>query len=168
MVQLHKESNYSPLNKLDTCGLHDLMHDLCSSKAEAEEEKFVKRIDASKYLTDILSPTQTRLVIPPSIGNSKSRLAISCDFKREVSAVGFKESTIDFKMSQNLRIFVVECCEFEGGKLPIKVGELIHLRYLGLLRSKVDELPKSICNMPYLADLRFESLECYKIAKCDL
>ncbi|XP_047947199.1 probable disease resistance protein At1g58390 [Salvia hispanica] len=143
MVQLHRDEYYSPLNKFDTCGLHDLMHDLCSSKAE--EEKFLKRIDASKYLTDILSPTQTRLVIPPSIGNSISRLAISCDFEREVSGINgleevkglrsfillqksygmidFKESTIDFKMSQYLRIFVVEGCEFEGGKLPIKMCE---------------------------------------------
>ncbi|XP_047947047.1 probable disease resistance protein At1g58390 isoform X2 [Salvia hispanica] len=175
MVQLHKAEYYSPLNKFDKCGLHDLMHDLCSSKAEAEEEKFLKRIDASKYLTDILSPTQTRLVIPPSIGNSISRLAISCDFESKVSGISgleevkglrsfillqksygmidFKKSTIDFKMSQYLRIFVVEGCEFEGGKLPIKVGELIHLRYLSLHNSKVGELPKSICNMPYLQTL---------------
>ncbi|XP_047947206.1 putative late blight resistance protein homolog R1B-13 [Salvia hispanica] len=140
-----------------------------------KQEKFLKRIDASKYLTDILSPTQTRLVIPPSIGNSISRLAISCDFEREVSGIDgleevkglrsfillqksygmidFKESTIDFKMSQYLRIFVVEGCEFEGEKLPSKVGELIHLRYLSLRDSNVRELPKSICNLPYLQTL---------------
>ncbi|XP_047947259.1 probable disease resistance RPP8-like protein 2 [Salvia hispanica] len=179
MVQLHKFWLCSPLNKFDKCGLHDLMHDLCYSKAEAEEEKFLKRIDASKYLTDILSPTQTRLVIPPSIGGSVTRLAISCDFERNVSGIdgleevkglirsfmlfqnglnlptniGFKESTIDFKMSQYLRIFVVEGCEFEGGNLPIKVGELIHLRYLSLRKSGVRELPKSICSLPYLQTL---------------
>ncbi|XP_047967035.1 disease resistance RPP8-like protein 3 [Salvia hispanica] len=187
MVQLHKSNSYSPLNKFDTCGLHDLMHDLCSSKAEAEEEKFLKRIDASKYLTDILSPTQTRLVIPPSIGNSKSRLAISCDFERALSSIdgleevkglrsfmlfqkdlflpfiGFKESTIDFKMSQYLRIFVVEGCEFEGGKLPIKVGELIHLRYLSLHYSNVGELPKSVCNMPYLQTLDLRVLNVIRL-----
>ncbi|XP_047947224.1 probable disease resistance protein At1g58390 [Salvia hispanica] len=176
MVQLHKARYYFPLNKFDTCGLHDLMHDLCSSKAE--EEKFLKRINASKYLTDRLSPTQKRLVIPPSTGDSISRLAINFDFRSfTVSSIdgleeikglrsfmlfpklsslptrGFKESTIDFEMSQYLRIFLVEGCKFEGEKLPIKVGELIHLRYLSLRYSNVGELPKSICNMPYLQTL---------------
>ncbi|KAL1547794.1 putative disease resistance protein [Salvia divinorum] len=177
MVQLHEAKTYYQLDKFDSCGLHDLMHDLCSSKAEAEEEKFVKRVDASKYLTDILSPTQTRVVIPPSIGNSVSRLAISCDFNSTVSSVdgleevkglrsftllqkffgtpniGFKENTIDFKMSQYLRIFVADCCEFEGGMLPSKLGELIHLRYMSLRGSNVRELPKSVCSMPYLQTL---------------
>ncbi|XP_047947048.1 putative disease resistance protein At1g50180 [Salvia hispanica] len=179
MVQIHKDSSYhSSINKFDKCGLHDLMHDLCTSKAEAEEEKFLKRIDASEYLTDILSPTQKRIVIPPFIVNSESRLAINCDFERKVSGmdgleevkglrsfmlfqngsiipayIGFKESMIDFKMSQYLRIFVVEGCWFEGGKLPIKVGELIHLRYLSLRLSNVRELPKSVCSMPYLQTL---------------
>ncbi|XP_047947291.1 putative disease resistance protein At1g59780 [Salvia hispanica] len=176
MVQLRKDRSYSSLNKFGTCGFHISMHDLCSSKAE--EEKFLKRIDASKYLADIFSPTQRRLVIPPSIGNSESRLAINCDFERKASGIdgleevkglrsfilfqnglslstniGFKESTIDFKTSQYLRIFVVEGCEFEGGKLPVKLGELIHLRYLSLHGSEVGELPKSIYNMPYLQTL---------------
>ncbi|XP_047948013.1 putative disease resistance protein At1g59780 [Salvia hispanica] len=67
--------------------------------------------------------------------------------------MGFKESMVNFKMSQYLRIFVVEGCEFEGGKLPSKVGELIHLRYLSFRNSYVRELPKSICSLPYLQTL---------------
>ncbi|XP_047950145.1 probable disease resistance protein RXW24L [Salvia hispanica] len=67
--------------------------------------------------------------------------------------MGFKESMVNFKMSQYLRIFVVEGCKFEGGKLPSKVGELIHLRYLSLRYSNVRELPKSICSLPYLQTL---------------
>ncbi|KAG6416269.1 hypothetical protein SASPL_123695 [Salvia splendens] len=37
--------------------IHDLLHDLCSSKGE--EEIFLKRIDGSKYLNDIPSTTRT-------------------------------------------------------------------------------------------------------------
>ncbi|KAG6431677.1 hypothetical protein SASPL_109759 [Salvia splendens] len=181
MVQLHKSQVYSTLHKnFDSCGLHDLMHDLCSSKAE--EEKFVKRIDASKYLCGIPSP---RLALPPSVRNSISRLAINYDLEKSASSINgleelnhlrsfmllrkgsflgsqivLKENSINFEKSKCLRIFVVEGCEFEGGMLPSKVSELIHLRYLSLMLSNVRELPKSICSMTYLQilDLRVSPL----------
>ncbi|KAL1547735.1 hypothetical protein AAHA92_16054 [Salvia divinorum] len=174
MVQLREAENYStPLKKFGSCGLHDLMHDLCSSKAE--EENFLKRIDASKYVNDIPS---LRLALPPSIGNSISRLAINYDSKKNISSIDgleelkdlrsfmlllkkycfaekivFKESTINFETSQCLRIFVVEGCEYKGDKLPSKVCDLIHLRYLSLRSCNVRELPKSVCSMPYLQTL---------------
>ncbi|KAL1534377.1 putative disease resistance protein RXW24L [Salvia divinorum] len=173
MVQLHEAATYTPCKKFDSCGLHDLMHDLCSSKAE--EEKFLKRIDASKYLNGVPSP---RLAVPPlSIGDSMTRLAINFDPKKNVASIDgleeghdlrsfillrdfshysqifFKESTINVERSPCLRIFVVEGCEFEGEKLPSKVGELIHLRYLSLRDSNVTKLPSSVCSMSYLHTL---------------
>ncbi|KAL1547791.1 putative disease resistance protein [Salvia divinorum] len=174
MVQLHEAEIYSPRDKFDWCGVHDLMHDLCSSKAE--EENFLKRIDASKYLCG--SSSGRRLAIPSSMGNSISRLAISYKFGSVSSIgrleelkdlrsfmllktgllfgphkIGFKEGSINFEMSQCLRILVVDCVEFEGGKLPSKVSELIHLRLLSLMFSNVRELPMSVCNIPYLQTL---------------
>ena len=176
MVQLHEATvTYSPRNRFDRCVLHDLMHDLCSSKAE--EENFVKHIDASECLNGIPAPIRRRLALPPSIGNSISRLAITHDcngvssidglvelkdlrsFMRLQKAlypslqIGYKENIINFEMSPCLRIFLVEGCEFEGGKLPSKIGELIHLRYLSCRWSNVRELPKSVCIMPYLQTL---------------
>ncbi|XP_047952073.1 probable disease resistance protein RXW24L [Salvia hispanica] len=182
MVQLHEAEIYTPRDKFDSCGIHDLMHDLCSSKAE--NETFLKRIDASKYLNDYV------LALPPSVGNSVSRLAITREHNAYISSVKgleevkdlrslmllhkrdycyesikLKESTIDFEMSQCLRIFVAEGCKFEGEKLPRKVGELIHLRYLSLKWSNVRKLPKSVCSMPYLQtlDLRVYFLDVIRL-----
>ncbi|XP_047948012.1 putative disease resistance protein At1g59780 [Salvia hispanica] len=185
MVQLHEADTYTPLTKFDSCGLHDLMHDLCSSKAE--KEQFLMRIDASKYLTDILLPTRIAISYDPSSNPSIDGLKEVRGLRSFIvlpkhyypkPTMGFKESMVNFKMSQYLRIFVVEgCefeggklpskfvvegCEFEGGKLPSKVGELIHLRYLSLRNSNVRELPKSICSLPYLQTLDLRVL--YNVA----
>ncbi|KAG6433650.1 hypothetical protein SASPL_105265 [Salvia splendens] len=148
MVQLYEAEPYTPCQKFDFCGLHDLMHDICSSKAD--EENFLKHIDASKYLNGIPS---TRLALPPSIGNSMTRLAITYErdsvpsihgleklkdlrsfmLQQKVYSskpqIGFKEKAINFEMMRCLRILVVEGCTFEGEKLPSKVAELIHLSF---------------------------------------
>ncbi|XP_042051745.1 probable disease resistance protein RXW24L [Salvia splendens] len=163
MVQLNEAEIYTPRDKFDSCRIHDLMHVLCSEKAE--KETFLKRIDASKYLNDYV------LALPPSVGNSVSRLAITREHNAYISSVKgleevkdlrsfmllhkrdycyesikLEESTIDFEMSQCLRIFVAKT-------LPRKVGELIHLRYLSLKWSNVGKLPKCVCSMPYLQTL---------------
>ncbi|KAL1547677.1 putative disease resistance protein RF45 [Salvia divinorum] len=174
MVQLREARIYTSCVKFDSCGLHDLMHDLCSSKAD--DEKFLRRTDASKNLNGI--PSGRRLALPQSVGNSVSRLVIINDVVGDdVSSIDgleklkdlrsflfrkqhfspphivIKERTFNFEMSQCLRVFAAEGCTFEGNKLPNKVGELIHLRYLSLKNSKVRKLPKSICSLPYLQTL---------------
>ncbi|KAG6428621.1 hypothetical protein SASPL_112874 [Salvia splendens] len=161
MVQLHDEANtYTPLTKFVSCGLHDLMHDLCSSKAE--KEQFLMRIDASKYLTNILLPTRIAISHDPFSESSieglkevrglRSFIILQKNSHYEPT-MGFKESMVNFKKSQYLRIFAAEGCEFEGEELPSTVGELIHLRYLSLRDSNVREIPKSICSLPYLQTL---------------
>ncbi|KAG6399879.1 hypothetical protein SASPL_141364 [Salvia splendens] len=144
MVQLHEAEIYTPRDKFDSCGIRDLMHDLCSSKAE--NETFLKRIDASKYLNDCV------LALPPSIGNSVSRLAITREHNAYISSVKGLEEVKDLRsvMLLHKRDY---CCKFEGEKLPRKVGELIHLRYLSLKWSNVRKLPKCECSMPYLQTL---------------
>ncbi|KAG6431716.1 hypothetical protein SASPL_109799 [Salvia splendens] len=160
MVQLHEVDTFTPLTKFVSCGLHDLMHELCSSKAE--KEQFLMRIDASKYLTDILLPTRIAISYDPSSNPSIDGLKEVRGLRSiivlpkhycSIPTMGFKESMVNFKMSRYLRIFVVEGCKFEGEKLPSKVGELIHLRYLSLWGSNVRELPKCICSLPYLQTL---------------
>ncbi|XP_042019081.1 probable disease resistance protein RXW24L [Salvia splendens] len=154
MVQLHEAEIYTPRDKFDSCGIRDLMHDLCSSKAE--NETFLKRIDASKYLNDCV------LALPPSIGNSVSRLAITREHNAYISSVKGLEEVKDLRsvMLLHKRDYCYESiklkekgCKFEGEKLPRKVGELIHLRYLSLKWSNVRKLPKCECSMPYLQTL---------------
>ncbi|XP_047947074.1 probable disease resistance protein RF45 [Salvia hispanica] len=185
MVQLHEVENleiYSPRDKFNCCKLHDLMHDLCSEKAQGE--KFMRYTNASKHLIDIPS-TSRRLALHQSIDNSVSRLAIKNDLDDNVQSIDgleklkdlrtfylrahpnicFKKSTFNFEKSKCLRIFMVEGCIFEGGQLPNKVGKLIHLRYLSLLLSCVSKLPRSIWSLPYLQilDLRVTLFKAFRL-----
>ncbi|KAG6428590.1 hypothetical protein SASPL_112842 [Salvia splendens] len=130
MVQLHKSQVYSTLHKnFDSCGLHDLMHDLCSSKAE--EEKFVKRIDASKYLCGIPPP---RLALLPSICNSISRLAINYDLEKSISSIDGLEELNHLRclcFSEKVMSLKGECYQV---RLPNVIWEMKRLKHLFLSR----------------------------------
>ncbi|KAH6795115.1 hypothetical protein C2S52_005592 [Perilla frutescens var. hirtella] len=171
MVQVENGDNMfhskkSLHNKFESCRLHDLMRDLCSSKAE--EEKFIKRIDISK----------PQYHVPSSIGASIHRIAINLDEGDDVATcisvmqevkdirsflVAFRKSSshshilignnVKFENAKHLRILVFDGFEFEGGKLPSAIGKLIHLRYLSLRHCIVEELPYRACNLPCLQTL---------------
>lgn len=172
LVQVHK-TEISSHQEYD-CRLHDLMHDLCSSKAEAEN--FVKRIEISEHHTDI-----------PSIGNSISRLAISSqgyisrtlrirglekfqdlrslmllreDRFNHGGRIHIKDSTINLEKSKRvMMVLALDNCEFKGEKLPSKVAKLIHLRYLSLYNSTLRQLPEYVCSMPYLHTLDLRAVQ---------
>ncbi|KAL1548349.1 putative disease resistance proteinisoform X1 [Salvia divinorum] len=131
MVQVQKGD--SPLHKFDSCRLHDLMLELCSSKVE--EEKLFKHIDIPSLICNFIS--RVRSFMPLGKGG--------LSFQR----IGSEDSTTGSERTlHSSRIL-----EFKGDKLPSKVGKLILLRYLSLMDSGVRELPKFVCSMPYLQTL---------------
>ncbi|PIN17910.1 Apoptotic ATPase [Handroanthus impetiginosus] len=142
MVQVREDDisnhKYSTVyKKFTSCRLHDLMRDLCLKKGE--EEGFIKVMDLSqdgKILSSINTATANN--------NSIRRLAILGDSEK----------------IKYLKTLILENCLFEDGKLPSEVGKLIHLKYLSLFESRVNELPLSVCYLPYLQtlDLRVSSV----------
>ncbi|PIN06449.1 Apoptotic ATPase [Handroanthus impetiginosus] len=143
-------------NKFTSCRLHDLMRDLCLKKGE--EEGFIKVMDLSqegKMPSSINSATANN--------NNIRRLAILGNYRdvieklktplRSLLVTRGRHITIDFKKIKFLKTLILENCEFEDDKLPSEVGKLIHLKYLSLFESKVDELPLSVCYLPYLQTL---------------
>ncbi|XP_042057082.1 putative disease resistance protein At1g59780 isoform X2 [Salvia splendens] len=135
MVQVQKGD--SPLHKFDSCRLHDLMLELCSSKVE--EEKLFKLIDTPSIIFNFIS--RVRSFMPLGRGG--------LSFQR----IGSEDRTIGSEQTlHSSRIL-----KFKGDKLPSKVGKLILLRYLSLMDSSVRELPKFVCNMPYLQTLELRA-----------
>ncbi|XP_044445605.1 probable disease resistance protein RXW24L [Triticum aestivum] len=60
-------------------------------------------------------------------------------------------SLLRFKV---LRVLVLEECEFLAGGCRLEhVGKLVHLRYLGLFGTPIDELPREIGKLMYLQSL---------------
>ncbi|PIN16035.1 hypothetical protein CDL12_11316 [Handroanthus impetiginosus] len=147
-------------NKFTSCRLHDFMWNLCLSKGKGE----------GKIPSSINSTTANninnirRLAI---LGNSKvfEKYFQSHDLKlktpprsllispRDDGRMCIGRITNDFKKIKFLKTLKLEKCEFEGSKLPSEVGKLIHLRYLSFFESNVDELPFSVCYLPYLLTL---------------
>ncbi|ONI22270.1 hypothetical protein PRUPE_2G118000 [Prunus persica] len=155
MVQVGK---YGSTKKIKTCRLHDLMRDLCLSKGN--EENFFDIVNfastASKaapigkvrrraiYLdekVDYLAPTRHE-----RDGQLRSLLYFgSLIWKKKMIEKMFN----DFKL---LRVLKFEEMRFEV-KLPSNIGDLVHLRFLSLKNSEMNQLPSSVASLVCLQTL---------------
>ncbi|XP_021822782.1 probable disease resistance RPP8-like protein 2 [Prunus avium] len=155
MVQVGK---YGSSKKIKTCRLHDLMRDLCLSKGK--EENFFDIVNfastASKaapigkvrrraiYLdekVDYLAPTRHE-----RDGQLRSLLYFgSLIWKKKMIDKMFN----DFKL---LRVLKFEEMRFEV-KLPSNIGDLVHLRFLSLKNSEMNQLPSSVASLVCLQTL---------------
>ncbi|PIN16034.1 Apoptotic ATPase [Handroanthus impetiginosus] len=166
---ISKEKFSTVYNKFTSCRLHDLMRDLCLKKGE--EEGFIKVMNLSqegKIPSSINSTTANnnnirRLAIL-GIDEVREKYILSHDLKLKTPLRSLLISRGDEKICVNritndlnkikfLKTLKLEKCDFEDGKLSSEVGKLIHLRYLSFFDSNVDELPLSVCYLPYLQTL---------------
>ncbi|KAH6823022.1 hypothetical protein C2S53_020079 [Perilla frutescens var. hirtella] len=176
MVQVKKGDIQTHHYKFKSCRLHDLMRDLCSSKAE--EEKFIKRIDIS-------GPAHH---IPLSIGTSTHRIAINI-FGGADAVINLDEgvmqevkdlrsfllvsksssihiaNNVKFENAKHLRVLVFHGFKFEGGKLP-NIINLTNLQILfAIIKEDMDSLSKIV---DYMNSNRGQLHHTYLIVKsCD-
>ncbi|KAM3700966.1 hypothetical protein ACJW31_05G138000 [Castanea mollissima] len=146
--------------RIKSCRLHDLMRDLCLSKAK--QENFLH----------ILSPWSGNETTDSSTGSIR-RLAIFSDklltndyYKENPqirSLIYFNENSLQvksvFKYSKFLRVLDLEGIQSLDGQLPEQIGSLIHLRFLILKKTCIRELPSSIVNLVCLETLNLETIE---------
>ncbi|CAL8120846.1 unnamed protein product [Prunus armeniaca] len=155
MIQVGK---YGSTKKIKTCRLHDLMRDLCLSKGK--EDNFFDIVNfastANKaapigkvrrraiYLdekVDCLAPTRHE-----RDGQLRSLLYFgSFIWKKKMIDKMFN----DFKL---LRVLKFEEMRFEV-KLPSNIGDLVHLRFLSLKNSEMNQLPSSVASLGCLQTL---------------
>ncbi|KAL0376909.1 UNVERIFIED_CONTAM: putative disease resistance RPP8-like protein 2 [Sesamum calycinum] len=147
MVQVEMDE-CSIYNRFKSCRLHDLMRDLCLLKGK--EEGFVEVIDRQMGRADESSICKT------------SRLVIHLD--------GLDDDHIhNIGKNKNLRSLL----SFENGGqteigttwkvLTLGVGKLILLKLLSIKDSVVEELPVSVCKLPYLQSLNLQVREHIKL-----
>ncbi|KAM3695501.1 hypothetical protein ACJW31_07G136800 [Castanea mollissima] len=161
MVLVGKEGSFG---RIKTCRMHDLMRDFCASKAQ--DENFL-------HFTNTLSMKQReaqigkirRLAIISKSGDNFIKEIKFNEYpylrsllhllpKDQVSY--FKESR--FKKFKLVRVLHLENFKNHIRKLPKDTGSLIHLRYLSLKGSKMNEVPSFIGNLRCLEtlDLRID------------
>ena len=150
MVLVGKEGS---LGRIKTCWMHDLMRDFCISKAQ--DENFL-------HFTSTLSMKQheaqigkvRRLTIISKLGDNfiKGIKFNEYPYLRSLLYLlpkhdesFFKESC--FKKFRLVRVLHLEYFKKHLKKLPKDTGCLIHLRYLSLKDSNINEVPSSIGNL---------------------
>ncbi|EOA33512.1 hypothetical protein CARUB_v10019807mg [Capsella rubella] len=118
--------------RFEECRLHDLMRDLCLSKAK--EENFLQIVGNSSPSVStsrrFVSHEPSALHVERERNNSKVRSLIV--LKKYLTKYGCKVSCVSFTRLQVLRVLHLPRVTFKGRKLPSGIGKLIHLRYLSL------------------------------------
>ncbi|KAL5583364.1 hypothetical protein UlMin_015806 [Ulmus minor] len=177
MVQVEK---WGSSGRIKTCRIHDLMQDLCLSKAL--EENFLQRIDfrsndealhsSSFGMETNIRPTNKVRRLAIYLSNNGADELLSLIKKKD----GYLRSLICFNQEPETsylegmkpllnQFHLLRVLKFENltrgrvGILPKEIGDLIHLRLFSLKDSYVEKLPSSIGNLRCLQtlDLRLKT-----------
>ncbi|KAF4349096.1 hypothetical protein G4B88_029065 [Cannabis sativa] len=158
MVQV---DNWSLRGRMKTFHIHDLMRDLCVSKAE--DENFLQFIDLRNKVED--EPLR-------SVSTVVRRVAIYFDpvddFSRFVDSKNssLRCVTIDLRSSKKqvmrrvfnsffmLRVLNLSFSWHKEVKLPKEIGKLIHLRLVSIRGVSITKIPSSIGNLRCLQTLK--------------
>ena len=124
------------------CCLHDMMLGLIRSLSH--EENFITILHKGQYDTLVQSSTR-RLSHHKRPVNHSSESQMYLAHVRSFSAFlcGI-EKMVPLSNFQVLRVLALEECQFMEGYRLTHLGELLHLRYLGLAYTPISEIPKEI------------------------
>ncbi|GMN73293.1 hypothetical protein TIFTF001_055711, partial [Ficus carica] len=158
MVQVDKRDHTGV--GIKTCRMHDLMRDFCIYKAK--EENFFKIIERQgKNMIDAGSSSQYL----PTTHPRRFAIQIGCDLPRYEqvhphirSLLFFAIETLPILPLTNKNFRLLRVLEFGFtpsyiGSVPRQIGNLIHLRYLGLRGAGLSKLPSSVGNLRNLHTL---------------
>ncbi|OWM85197.1 hypothetical protein CDL15_Pgr027984 [Punica granatum] len=155
--------------KIKTCHLHDLMRDLCILKAK--EENFLDVINLQKIneTTDSSSAFKVRRLsiylngedgiegYPPSVtsklGETSHLRALILFDPKGCGMKSWEQMQTLYLNYEFLRVLDLEGFYSLAGALPKSVGDLVHLRYLNLRNTRVEELPVSLGNLECMETL---------------
>ncbi|KAL8051288.1 hypothetical protein ABFX02_06G137800 [Erythranthe guttata] len=151
-----------------SCRLHDLMRDLCISKAK--EENFAKVVDfrhessSSNNTAAITATTMRRISVYLGRSNiANSDPVAACSEYRHIRSAFFyaNDLTVDFMQRKkvhfgNLELLRVLNLQGFRYQLPKTIGDLIHLRHLSLSFSHFKKLPSSLGKLIFLQTLDLE------------
>ncbi|KAL0378403.1 UNVERIFIED_CONTAM: putative disease resistance RPP8-like protein 2 [Sesamum radiatum] len=167
-VEMNERSIY---NKFKSCRLHDLMRDLCLLKGK--EEGFIEVVDRQMRRADESSICKTsRLAIHldelgddhiHNIGKNKNLRSLLFLRKQWQYRDWNHMEGLNFGMFKFMKILILEGYQFKNGQLPKGVGKLILLKLLSIKDSLVEELPVSVCKLPYLQSLNLQVGEHIKL-----
>ncbi|XWS07753.1 hypothetical protein CRYUN_Cryun41cG0017700 [Craigia yunnanensis] len=160
LVQVCK-SDYTGIGA-KTCRIHDLLRDLCVDKAKNENFFGIIQPPIDEISTQILTASMPRRI---AIHPSKRYVCLKGDHPNLRSLLLFQnESLVEVEISKYfnfkfLRVLKVVNRDDDMWHVSSEIGNLHHLRYLGLKCSGEIILPRSIGKLKSLHTLRVLGLE---------
>uniref|UniRef100_A0A8I6XWF6 Uncharacterized protein n=1 Tax=Hordeum vulgare subsp. vulgare TaxID=112509 RepID=A0A8I6XWF6_HORVV len=133
------------------CRVHDMVLDLIRSLSS--KENFVTIHDLEHHKKCLTSNNARRLALHKIIISNTPSIEVEHirSFNASMCRGSRMPSLLRFKV---LRVLVLEECDFlDGGCHLEHVGKLVHLRYLGLFGTPIDEIPREIGELMYLQSL---------------
>ncbi|KAK4352203.1 hypothetical protein RND71_027721 [Anisodus tanguticus] len=140
--------------KLLTCRIHDLLRDLAVQKAME-----INLFDIYDPRVNLATPFRHRHAIHTqtheylSLDLSKLKVRSILFFDKEFKKLEEKKFMTFCTTFQHLYVLDLENLYFTGNELPDAIGNLIHLKFLGLSNTNVFKLPPSIGKLKSLQTL---------------
>ncbi|KAJ9175782.1 hypothetical protein P3X46_014298 [Hevea brasiliensis] len=153
---------------IKTCRVHDLMRDMCILKAREENflgifEHYRKNIVARRIAIhpEISPEFAGQCSVPLQQGSNRGLRSVSYFLEEQRYWLTVDQRNLIFKDSRMLRVLNLKGVYI--GNLPNEIGDLIHLRYLGLRKTELSSetsLPMSIGKLRslYTLDVRDNQL----------
>ncbi|KAG8651378.1 hypothetical protein MANES_07G121200v8 [Manihot esculenta] len=153
---------------IKTCRVHDLMRDMCILKAREENflgvfEHYRKNIVARRIAIhpEISPEFAGQCSVPLQQGGNRGLRSVSYFLEEQRYWLTIDQKILIFKDSRMLRVLNLKGVYI--GNLPNEIGDLIHLRYLGLRKTELSSetsLPMSIGKLKslYTFDVRDNQL----------
>ncbi|GAB4836878.1 hypothetical protein Ancab_039543 [Ancistrocladus abbreviatus] len=173
MVQIARRSDST--GKVKSCRLHDLMRDFCMTKAK--EQCFLKVFSPTTQSDSAMTISASPQLRRATIHRDGSIPVSSCSNLRSIVQLGksdlfsnsrggfLRESTVLLTLRpicENfmlLRVLLLFGIKTNDGCLPEQIGNLRHLRYLGVIDTNIVSLPESIGNLSNLMILEYENVD---------
>ncbi|KAM1160708.1 hypothetical protein ACFX19_034282 [Malus domestica] len=166
--------------RIKTCRLHDLMRDLCLSKAKQEnflqtvrcldEGMMVDSSSSSRMLSEAKSTGKTRrlaVFLPSDVDNlipSKYKEDSNLSLRSLIYFHASKCRLVSWQLTKTILEFkMLKVLDLEGvkgpyEKLPKDIGGLVQLQFLSLKKTRIQALPSSIGNLIHLKTLNLQTL----------
>ncbi|KAK3429486.1 hypothetical protein EUGRSUZ_E00908 [Eucalyptus grandis] len=157
------QARFNLSGKMKSLHLHDLMRDLCISKALQENFLSILHIQqdnetencSTSMAINVGSSCKIRrlslnsYVIPSLKASGRTLVHLRTLMSFGGVAWESKQSQPIFNHCKFLRVLKLELCNVMIS-LPKSTGDLIHLRFLSLAGSSINDLPQSIGNLVYM------------------
>ncbi|KAI4346705.1 hypothetical protein L6164_007578 [Bauhinia variegata] len=164
--------------RIKTCRLHDLMRDLCLSKARQESFLHITSVSQQNMMMDVSSSNHSgaksagavrRLavfldqhvhqLIPFNQQGNQHLRSLLYFHEKKCRMESWKTIKGVFESYKLLRVLDLEGIKgLNGHSLPTEVGNLLWLKFLSLKRTRIQVLPSSLGNLENLQTLNLRTV----------